>query len=309
LSDAAQTQTNNNTNNTNNTNNNYDDDEDEEFHRDDDMMAGYSPDLVDELERFSYNEPGVEHPEGTASGGPFLDMGNVAPGSVCTITIRTINLLSEDVRIDVLARNFNATNDTSVKTKTKAIVPGMSRNHVVFFTTTDTVGAQVGLVTFIGASERGGCRCEIVCPVFYRVDPAVRPRSLLSMRTLPDAKSRFLGLWAREELRVSFERARGGQMGDFFFGDAGAAAGAGGVGRSAGSAGLQRPRTGGAIIKGQSQQAQQGQQGKKETEKRRAATDGGGGIGVRMPSLGFKPGAPSSPIRLASAIRPTTAAM
>ena len=88
-----------------------------------------------------------------------------------TITIRTINLLSEDVRIDVLARNFNATNCTSVKTKTKGIVPGMSRNHVVFFTTTVTVGAQVGLVTFVVASKRGGCRCEVVCPVASAARP------------------------------------------------------------------------------------------------------------------------------------------
>ena len=185
------------------------DEDDEEFKRDDDMMAGYHSKLVDELECYSFNEPGVvEEEEGHASGGPFLDMGNVAPSSVCTVTIHTTNLLPDDVRIDVLARNFNATNDTSVKTKTKPIVPGMSRNHLVSFTTTDVIGAQVGLVTFVGISERSNCRCEIICPVFYRVDPAVRPRSLLSMRTLPDAKGRFLGAWAREELRVSFEKQR-----------------------------------------------------------------------------------------------------
>lgn len=180
------------------------DEEDEEFCQSDDMMAGYHPDLTTELAKFSYNEPGFQPLEGAESGGPFLDMGNITPSSVCTITISTTNLLPEDVKIDIMVRGFDSKDDTNVRTKAKPIVPGMSRTQTVSFTTTGMVSSQVGLITIAGVSDRCNQRCEIVCPVFYRIDPSMRPRSLLTLRTLPDAKARFLG--AREDLRVSFEK-------------------------------------------------------------------------------------------------------
>ena len=183
------------------------DEYDDEFRAVDEMSAGYSPALVDELAKYSYNEPGFEPEEGAESFGPFLDMGNVSPRSVCTLTISTTNLLPDDLTLDIVARNFNsAKNDTHVKTKTKPIVPGMSRQHVVTFSSQDTLCSTVGLVTLVAASERCNLRCELVCPVFCRIDPTVQPRSLLTMRNLADAKARFLGAWAREELRISFER-------------------------------------------------------------------------------------------------------
>ena len=270
-----------------------DDEEEEQFRHEDDMLAGYHAKLVDELECYSYNEPGQEPLEGTASGGPFLDMGNVAPRSVCTITIRTINLLPEDVRIDVLARGFNATNDTNVKTKTKPIVPGMSRSHVVSFTTTDTLGAQVGLVTFLGFSERLQCRCEVVCPVFYRVDPTVRPRSLLTLRTLPDAKARFLGQWAREELRVSFEKQRT----DGIFAPAAAAAAGPGArpGTGPGSGAGRRPQSG-----------SRGGKRRGPSPERRAVSEGRGV--PRMPQL-RSPLSGAAAAQAQNKARPTTAAM
>lgn len=175
-------------------------------------MSQYSPALLDELVRFSWNEPGVLPLEGTESGGPFLDMGNVPSRSVCCITIVMRNLLPHDVNIDVLARGFDS-EDTKVNTKTKPIVPGMSQFATVSFTTSDRVGSQVGLVTIHAYSERKAQRTVLTCPVFYRIDPTVRPRSLMDIRSFPDAKQRFLG--CKEDLRVSFERRTDGGGGIF----------------------------------------------------------------------------------------------
>lgn len=220
------------------------DDDDDEFHPHDDMtdaMAQYSPALLDELARFSWNEPGVLPLEGTESGGPFLDMGNLPPRAVCCITVQMRNLLPCEANIDVLARGFDSEDtkvtrlpppvapphfseeDTSltssfpfpspspsahtlsqVSTKTKPLVPGMSKLATVSFTTSDRVGSQVGLVTIHAYSERKAQRLVLTCPVFYRIDPTVKPRSLLDIRSFPAARERLLG--GRESLSVSFER-------------------------------------------------------------------------------------------------------
>jgi len=103
------------------------------------------------------------------SHGPFMDMGRVPAGKMCTIQVNVKNGSAEELQVKIVARGFQT--ESKVTTLPRPIIPGISRHISVTFGVGKSVVPR-SIVSFIDVvySNRFFDEPRIVSiPVFYFV--------------------------------------------------------------------------------------------------------------------------------------------
>lgn len=142
----------------------------------------YHPMLAKELDKYAYITPRVYSTDLLSTGGPFIDLGVLRPGDEVSIFQTCTNDTSDLIEIETSAINF-CSEDTSIMSHSRPLVPGLPRTLTVSFTVGPGKKNVLACLDMVGEAyrDKGGVFLQI--PVFYRVDPLMSSSSIPSTTT------------------------------------------------------------------------------------------------------------------------------
>jgi len=157
----------------------------------------YSPLLLDAVNSYCQPKPGKAVIEGKCpSWGSFSDMGNVEPGSLCTIRLHLHNRSPNDMNIDVFARGFEDENSKVTKDP-KPLVAGLSRTVTYHFHAPTAPRSLIGHLEVTVSNTLQHFDDTIKVPVFLYISPhplmgSKREIPTLTVDTLPQTMEKYL---------------------------------------------------------------------------------------------------------------------
>jgi hypothetical protein len=139
----------------------------------------YHPMLVKELDKFTYIAPRVYSTQMISTGGPFIDLGVLHPGDEVSIFQTITNCTSDLIDMETSAMDF-CSEDTTITTFSKPLVPGVARTLTVTFTVEGGKKNVLACLDLKGWASRGKSDILLQVPVFYRVDPLLSSSKITS---------------------------------------------------------------------------------------------------------------------------------
>jgi hypothetical protein len=149
-----------------------------------DALMRYFPEMVSELVGCPLSEllddnvaaklSKVNTPSFRESGGPFVDIGSIRPGTTCTIKIIVTNKSNHELNVQVSTRGFVA-EEVTVAKMPSGIAPGLHQKIFVTFRASEMIiSSCLAYIGVVGISNTSGRLNEtqyetFECPVFYRV--------------------------------------------------------------------------------------------------------------------------------------------
>jgi hypothetical protein len=141
------------------------------------VMRDYDPSFSHTLlEKYNFLPVKVES-ESFSSEGPFIDMGTLPVGANCVITLKVKNICDDDVRLDVITKNFSSSNVTT-QTYSRELIPGFTFKATIKFNVEPGSKSVLGKIEVYNLDVRRKVMSQLVCPVFYRVSEAEQSQNL-----------------------------------------------------------------------------------------------------------------------------------